>query len=410
MNNHINKIIALFLMAFAFSACQKERGISNETTGNQFLSSDGNIAKLYINAGAQQSNFGGFIDTYNGSIYLSKEVNNNFNNIDLYYRYTANGGNELYTTDATECAYNRDLELMNYAWPYHNSGTLYLLKTPTTAQIQQFKAINNNEQLNSFFQQVQNELGGIAQKRLINIAVNNIVLFKSTTKNTVSVLLVSSIAQSVQGRFAFDIKTDVSHKNTIPKQATTLLNNGKPADTLELSVSAANTDENFIDLLNRKVYKVANLPNASMASIGLVHVFNNTVNPNRHSFYTPTSSYAGANYVPAFWTWMNQQPNRKTIYLLRLDVNSTTTIQDRYNATGRSFDEVFHNNESLQEYHNYIAYQTSFSSHITTTEVGMVYRVYDTNTGNVGLMKILSLDLVNKKTKVAIKYSIPEVY
>lgn len=411
-NNNINKIIILFLMVFAFSACQKEEGISHETVNSQFLDASGNIAKMYISAGAQQSNFGGFINTYDGSLYLSNEVNDNFNNIDLYFRYTDKGGNELYTTDADGYAYNRDLELMNYAWPYHNSGELYLLKTSTNEQIQQFKSINNKEQLNSFYQAVQTQLGGTAtaQKRLIKIAANSIILFKSSTKNTTSVLLVSDVAQSVQGRFTFDIKTDASNRNIIPKQSTKFLNNGKSADTLELSVSAGRTDENFIDLLNRKVYKVDELPNSSMASINLVHVFNNTSNPNRHSFYTPTSSFSGSNYVPAFWTWMGQQPDRKTTYLLRLDVNSTTTIQDRYNAPGRNFNDVFHNNESLQEYHNYIAYQTSFASHITTPEVGMVYRLYDTNTGNVGLMKIVELDLTNMKAKVALKYSIPEDY
>lgn len=411
-NKHINKLLFLFLILISFASCKKEQGISHQSIGNQFLDISGNIARVYISAGAQQSNFGGFINSYDGSLYLNSEVNNNFHNIDLYYRFSEKEGNELYTTDAKGFTYTRELELMGYSWPYHNRGELYILKNPSATQIKAFEAVKNNEELKKVYQDLLADINAQAgsvqtgQKRITQVAANSIVLFSSTTKNTKSVLLVNSIATSIQGRLSFSIKTDISNRNIISKQPTSFLNNGKPADILELSVEEGRTDENFIDLLNRKIYKATDLPNGSMENINLVHVFNNTSNPNRHSFYTPTSGFSGTNYVPAFWDWMGQQPNRKNTYLIRLDVNGTATIQDRYNS--KTFDDVAHNNESLVEYHNYIAYQTSFASHITTSEVGMVYRVYDTNTGAVGLIKLLELDLANKKAKIAVKYAIPE--
>lgn len=399
--------VALILLASSIVGCDKESAISKAgIVNNDNFKLEGNIAKNYVKPGAQNSNFGGYIDIVEGKVFTSDEVKANFEAVDLYYRYTENGHNELISTSFEgNVTLDRELELVHYAWPYNNRTEMYIVKSSDVDQLGDFEKINTIVEIKAFAESIKNFGSTTRTKTLRRITKGDMILVVSASKSTTTIAKVLEVANATNGRLSLSTKSDISTKKFIAKQSNKFVSNGKPADTLTLSIGASKSDENFVDLLNRKVYKASNLPNGSVATVTAVHVSNGT----RQSFFGPNSSFLGSNYDAQFYNWFNLFGNRKSVTFWSLDVNpGSTDLKDAYQRVGLTFEQLPHNNESLKEYHNAIGLTSPNWSHATTLVKDMILRVADNTGGYYGIVKILEIDNVNRTLKIALKFSVPE--
>ncbi len=409
----INALKTIMVAATFLLSCDKEDAISKKGTIEDHLHITGNITKLYISPGAQESNFGGFVDTYSGKIYLSNEVNSNFHNIDLYFRYTKASGNELFSTNCNESVFlSPDLEQMQYAWPFRNRGDFYILKNANATQIKAFNDIKSKADISSFNASMMRELGNpLPVQRLANLAVDDLILFHSSTKNTISAIKVLGAASNTRERLALDIKTDVSNRNLVPKAPGAMLTSTKPADIIELTINVANGDENYIDLKNRRVYKEYELPLGSLANITLIHTFNGAIANPRQSLFAPGSSFLGSNYSATLYSWLQLQGNKKDVIFLSVSTVSPShaDLGTFYSNPGNNFDQIKFNNQDLLTTADKFRHPSGSTwTHVTTLAEGMVLRVEDRTLGDVGFVKILEMDNVAKTLKIAVKYTVPE--
>jgi hypothetical protein len=412
-NKNIFKLLLLATATFCFISCKKQAAISEGNIIDNNVSLSGNISKLYINAGAQESNFGGFVDTYTGKLYLGREVNENFHNIDLYFRYTKSSGNELFSTNFNESVFlNSDLEKMQYAWPYRNRGDFFILKNASEAQLKAFDSITNKTEIGIFYNEILGFIGNPAPvQRLTNLIVNDVILFRSSTKNTTSIIKVVGTANNINGRLALDVKTDISNRNIVPKATANLSNTTKPADIIELSFDVANGDENFIDLKNRKVYKEHQLPVNGLSDIAIIHTFNGALAAPRQSLFAPGSGFVDDNYSQSLYDWLQLQTNKRNVLLLSVSSVSPShaDLGVLYNLPGNNFDQLRHNNDDLKTAANTLKHPSGSTwSHATTLAEGMVLKIEDRTSGDVGFVKIIELDNIAKTMKIAVKYMVEE--
>jgi len=346
------------------------------------------------------------MDIRSVSLYITGQMADYYQDVDLAYTYAPASGNNLLTMDAKNISFTDVGEEVEYMFPYQNKGELYRYTGATDADVRWFQSLSTAADVQRGYDSLLNVLtnrgGAEAQpvKRLANLQRRDIVLFRGINRKIKSIIYIEDVATAANGTMNMLIKSDMGEQIYFQKPDLPLANLTLKADTLVLEVSTPRADENYIDLLGRKVYKDVDLENDDVSQISLLHTWNGSITV----FYTLTSAWiADSGYKPELWNWLQTLPNRRTIYLYRLDDKAAY-------VPGYTFEDVRNNNETLKQYGNdYIGNINSFASRIPgttgqTAAAGMVYRIRDVGNDMWGLIKILSVDNATGTCRVALKY------
>lgn len=411
MDKNIKYYTALLLFSTLSVSCEKELATSQATIESEFFSSDGNISRMYLSPGAEDNSAGGYIDIATGTLYTSGNIADYYHEIDLAYMYNASTGNNLLAMDAQNISSTPLGEEIEHLFPYKNKGILHRFTGVTEADKNWFQSLSSSADIQRGYDSLLNVLtlrgGNEAQgkKRLANLQRGEMVLFQSVNRNIKSMIYIDALATSTTGQMSMIVKSDAGEQLHFQKPELPLNNLLLRADTLVLRSSAANTDENYIDLLRRKVYKYVDLENDDLSQITLVHTYGlhtGTATPIT-MFYNLTSSAHLPKYSAPLWDWMNGVPNRRNIRFYRSD-NQVSYVP------GYTFEDVRNNNHALKEYGEFmfsrVAPWTSRipgSDNITAT-AGMVFLIEDRDLEMWGVMKVLSVDNANGMCTVAYKY------
>src|SRR5690606_30673337 len=183
------------------------------------------------------------------------------------------------------------------------------------------------------------ERGGTSAQpaqRVAHLRRGDIVLFHGFNRKVKSLIYIEHVATAANGTMDMLIKSDVGEQVYFQQPDLPLKNPASWADTLVLEVNAPLTDENYIDLLRRKVYKVEDLENDDVSQITLLHTFDGISS----NFYTLASSHIGSTYRPELWNWISTLPGRNVMHLYRIDNHA------KY-LPGYTFEDVRNNNDAL---------------------------------------------------------------
>lgn len=392
---------ALMLFASMAISCENDLAISQGSIGTEFFSPGDDVSRIYLAPGGSTNSSGAYMDLRSGSLYTSGQMTDYYHDVDLAYIYGSVSGNNLLTMDAQNVSFSDVGEEMEHAFPYKNKGELYRYTGATDADVQWFRSLSTAVDVQRGYDSLLNVLvnrgGAEAQpaKRLANLQRGNIVLFHGINRNIRSIIYIEDVAVAANGTMRILVKSDMGEQVYFQKPDLPIKSLMNRADTLVLQVGMPNADENYIDLLRRKVYKVEDLENDDVSQITLMHSYNGS----RSLFFTMTSSFMGSEYRSDLWNWVNTLPARRNIHLYRLD------NRDTY-LPGRTFEDVRNNNVALKAYgesfESLNSWTTRFSG--TSVEPGLVFRIRDVDNDMWGVMKVLSVDNSTGICRVALKY------
>lgn len=211
----INKLLySVFILAITFVSCDKGEGfVYND---DHIFNKESDIARMSIIAGAASSTaYGSFIDLIKGDIYTNSTAIGQSQQIDLIFQHSASNNANLLTTD---CA-----TLNSFAGAYNvvqqfaqiNSSHIFKVKAASAGFINYDSIISSN-QIFSAFENAETALLDLDTydsvndgpgDRLRNLAVGDIVFFKSFTRNCYAILRVSAITTGATGNIRLDVKS-----------------------------------------------------------------------------------------------------------------------------------------------------------------------------------------------------------
>ncbi len=396
------KYYAVFaFLALLTVSCEKELAISEGSIVTEFFKSGDDISRIYLKPGGSDNSTGGYMDLRSGIIYTFEQMEDHYHEVDLAYTYGSTSGNNLLAMDAKNVSFSKVGEEVEHVFPYKNKGELYLYSNASSEDVSWFQALSTTADVQRGYDSLLNILtireGNEVQpvKRLGNLKKGDIVLFHGINRKIKSLIYIENIATSANGTMNMLVKSDMGEQIYFQKPDLPLKNPALKADTLVLEVSAPNTDENYIDLFRRKVYKAEDLENDDVSQITLLHVFDGITS----NFYTMTSSYIGSTYRPELWNWINTLPGRNAMHLYRIDNHA------KY-LPGYTFEDIRNNNEALQAYGDYIG-GTGWNSRYTGSSIvpGFVMRIRNATDETQGFLKVLEVDNNTGMCKVALKYA-----
>ncbi|ERJ58640.1 hypothetical protein [Sphingobacterium paucimobilis] len=387
------------LLVCTIISCERNIAVSTDDIDTDFFKDDA-ISRVFLKPGGRESSAGGYMDIRGGSLFDFSEMEKYYHDVDLAYTYGVETGNNLLTMDAKDVSFAEIGEEIEHAYPYKNKGELILFSEVTKEDKAWFDQLASVQDIRRGYDSVMGVLsskyGAAVQpvKRLTNLKKGDIVLYNAINRKFKSIIYIEDVAGAANGSMVMSIKSDMTEQRYLQKPDIPLHKLSGWGDTLVFKVNTPLGDENYVDLLNRKVSKAEDLEGEDVSQITLLHVYDGISS----GFYTMTSSYIGSSYRPELWNWINTLPNRNEMHWNRID-NHVKYLP------GKTFEDLRNNNESLRSYGAYIG-DNSWTSRFTgsTLVPGFVMWIKDKSNQTMGFLKVLEVDNNIGTCKVVLKY------
>ncbi|MBA9079294.1 hypothetical protein [Rufibacter quisquiliarum] len=165
--------------------------------------------------GQSNTSLGYFLDLKTGNVYNNTTSPANADKIDLFNAFGATTGVNFYTPGVAQTAFGA-IETLIKTWPTRNNGNMVKLRNTTPEEREAFDALEFNQEIEAAYDQAQASVtsragyvaleDGPTNTRLRKLVANDIVYFRSASRNFTAAILVQDAEQSSTGTITLVVK------------------------------------------------------------------------------------------------------------------------------------------------------------------------------------------------------------